>query len=120
MPIPTELANRIMSIVTRDTWLSLHTANPGPVGGSELSGNGYRRQRADMEDPSDGAVRNSSVVVFPMLPAASVTHVGVWDGEDDGRLLWVAQLTESRGFSNNDTFFFEAEALEFGLTVMDG
>lgn len=109
-----------MSIVSRETWLSLHTANPGPVGGNELSGNGYRRQKADMELPSDGTVRNRVVVVFPMLPTASVTHVGVWDGEADGRLLWVAQLDQARSLSNNDTFFFEAEALEFGLTVMDG
>ncbi len=48
-----------------------------------------------------------------------MTHVGVWDAENDGRLLWVAQFDQPRGFSNNDTFFFEAEALEFGIAVME-
>jgi len=120
VPIPAEQGTRMMASMTGAHWLSLHTTNPGPVGGDELVGNGYRRQKADMEAFAAGAVRNTGVVVFPMLPASSVTHVGVWDAEDDGRLLWVAQLAEPKSFAQNQTFFFEAEAVEFGLTVMGG
>ena len=40
------------------------------------------------------------------------------DGED-GSLLWIVPLGQPRGFGNNDTFFFEAQALAFGLAVMD-
>ena len=109
-----------MATMTGRLWLSLHMANPGPVGGDELSGNGYRRQGADMEAFTAGAVHNTGVVVFPMLPAASVSHVAVWDAESDGRLLWVAQLETPRSLGNGNNFFFEAEALEFGIAVMGG
>jgi len=119
MPIPTELANRIMSIITRDTWLSLHTANPGPTGGNELQGNAYRRQRAEMTTPAGGAVQNADVVVFPMLPASTVTHVGFWDAATDGNLVWVGQLHEARSFADRDNFFLEREAVVVGFFVMD-
>lgn len=74
--------------VAGDPYISLHTADPGAVGSGEVSGGAYARQQAPF-DPASGGVLNGGTIDFSGMPAATVTHVGVWDGAN---FLWGGPL----------------------------
>ena len=114
MPMTKEAASRALGGMMSGTSISLHSADPGDVGVNELSGGGYRRRLADLEETDEGW-SNSGVLAFPMLPAGIVTHVALWGS--DGDLLWTAELESPKQFNVHDTLVLEAGALEFGITV---
>lgn len=59
-------------------FLSLHTAFPGSIGGSEVSGGTYARQAAVIGAASGGSRSLSSAVALA-VPACTVAWVGLWD-----------------------------------------
>lgn len=72
---------------------SLHTADPGKTGTSEVVGGSYARQALSVGAPFQDAsnsdimtVANDATVVFTDMPGVTVTWVGVWDGS--GNFLW--------------------------------
>lgn len=68
------------AVTGRATTVSLHTANPGTTGGSEVSGGGYARQPISWGPPTGGSVVQAETVVFSGPEGATVTHIGLWDG----------------------------------------
>lgn len=85
-------------------YVSLHTADPGETGASELSGGSYARQSASFGAASGGAVANDAQVEFTDMPAATITHVGVWDAASAGNFLWGGALSASKTTNAGDTF----------------
>jgi hypothetical protein len=59
-------------------YLSLHTAFPGSIGSSEVSGGAYARQAAVIGAASGGSRSLSSAVALS-VPACTVAWVGLWD-----------------------------------------
>ncbi|WP_435107787.1 phage tail fiber protein [Nocardiopsis synnemataformans] len=59
---------------------SLHIADPGSTGASEVTGGGYARQPVAWQPPADGAIRATDAIVFdvPSLGSGEITHVGLW------------------------------------------
>lgn len=61
------------------TRVSLHTADPGVGGSSEVSGGSYARQTVTWSAASGGTLTNASSVEFDVPGGVTVTHVGLWN-----------------------------------------
>ena len=77
-------------------YTSLHTADPGLTGASEVSGNAYARVNVTAWDaPSNGATANTNNITYP-TPTPSdwgtITHKGIWDASTGGNFLIAANL----------------------------
>ena len=66
--------------ITGDPYISLHTGDPGSTGANEVAGGSYARQQTAFSAAASKAVTNTAAAVFNGMPAAIVTHVGVWSG----------------------------------------
>lgn len=66
------------------TWLSLHTADPGSTGASEVSGGtpAYARKQTTWGTPASGSMTGSKVSID--VPATTVVAVGVWTASSAG------------------------------------
>lgn len=60
--------------------ISLHTADPGTTGTSEVVGGSYARQSVTWGSAASGSKSNSADLVFQIPAGTTVTHVGGWDG----------------------------------------
>lgn len=90
------------SFSVADVYMSLHTADPGETGASEVTGGSYARQVTTFGAAASGAVANDSAESFTM-PAATVTHVGLWDDASAGNFLWGGAATASKTYGSGDT-----------------
>ncbi|MCX7689092.1 MAG: hypothetical protein N2045_14100 [Fimbriimonadales bacterium] len=93
--------------------ISLHTADPGTSGGSEVSGGGYSRQYATFSAASGGQTSNVAQVVWTNMPACTVTHCGVWR---QTTFLFGVPLTQARTVAAGDGFFFNAGSIVVQVT----
>lgn len=112
MSISNYLEEKILNKVLRNTnftvttvYVSLHTADPGETGTSEVSTGGYSRQSAAFDAASNpaGTSINSAVIDFASMPAVSVTHAGLWDAATTGNFLWGGPLDQVRNPTAGDT-----------------
>jgi hypothetical protein len=117
------LENEVLDHILRGTsgawtaptalYLSLHTSDPGEAYTSgEVSGGSYVRQVVMFSAAASGASALSptasgaypgSYVEFTGMPAATVTHLGIWDASTSGNLLCSGALTASRAVSAGDS-----------------
>lgn len=120
------LENALLNHVLRNTamsspttvYLALFTSDPGEAGGgTELSGDGYARQSVAFDAPSDGVADNTSDIEFPQATGdwGEVTHVGLFDAETAGNLLWYGALTASKTINTDDQFVVSAGDLDVSL-----
>jgi hypothetical protein len=112
MATSTTLANRVLESVLRGTaWtvvpgvrLSLHNADPGTTGASEISGGGYARQTPVYGAAAGGQSSLTAPVSFTNMPAGPVTHVGIWSSDASPVFLFSGILgTSPRIFVSDDT-----------------
>jgi len=88
-------------------WVSLHTSDPGEAYSSgEVSGGSYARQSVSFNAASGGSISASAAVEFTSMPAATVTHIALWDddGTPAGNMLWSGALSSSRTVASGDSF----------------
>ena len=85
-------------------YVSLHTADPGDTGASEVSGGSYARAAVSRADASwnapatsgsGKAITNAGAIAFPTATAdwGTVTHVGFWDAASAGTFIAGGALT---------------------------
>ena len=84
-------------------YISLHTADPGETGASEVTGGSYARQSGSFGAAAAGAVSNDAQISFASMPSGTITHVGVWDASTSGNFLWGGALTASKTVNSGDT-----------------
>jgi hypothetical protein len=97
-------------------YVSLHTADPGETGASEVTGGSYGRQGPEtFSAAAAGASDNDTQIDFTNMPAATVTHVGLWDASTAGNFLWGGSLTTSKSLNAGDTFRIAAGDLDVSL-----
>lgn len=87
-------------------YVSLHSSNPDvddPIL-SEISGNGYKRQRITMEVASDRARINSNAVKFTHLPPTLITHYALWDSEFGGQVFASGPLATAQRLIGGATY----------------
>ena len=107
---------------TRPTawYVALYTAAPSDAGGgTEVSGNGYSRQAVTFDEASSpaGTTSNTNTVSFTAAGGSwgTVTHIGIFDADTSGNLLWHGALTASKDVGDGDTLQFEIGNLD--LTI---
>ena len=120
MSISNYLEEKILNKVFRNTdftvatvYCSLHTGDPGETGASEVTGGSYARNAVAWDAAANpaGTIANTDVEDFPLMPAATLTHVGFWDALTTGNFLWGGAMTASKTTNAGDTFEFPAGSL---------
>jgi hypothetical protein len=120
------LENALLNAVLRNTpytspsqvYVALFTSDPTDAGtGTEVSGGGYARQPITFNAPSNGQVTNAADILFPIATASwgTVTHVGIYDAQTGGNLLFSGALTTSKTISANDQLKIAAGSLSISL-----
>lgn len=112
MALSTYLGNALLDHVLRNVaytsptnvYVSLHTADPGLTGANEVTGGSYARQACAFDAAASKATQNAAAESFTAMPAATVTHVGIWDASTDGNFLWGGALAASKTTNSGDTF----------------
>src|SRR4029077_6346465 len=106
----------VLAPLTTTAYVSLHTADPGDAGASEISGNAYARQ-GPVTFANAGAnptvASNSAIVTFPVATGAwgTISHFGVWDAVTAGDFRGSGAVATPKAVSNGDTARFLANAL---------
>lgn len=86
------------------SYVSLHTADPGTTGASEVSGGSYARQSIAWNAASSGDLRSSNAPVFNVPGSTTVTHFGLWTASSGGTFLTGGALSASQTYSTAGTF----------------
>ena len=78
------------------TWISLHTGDPGTTGATEATLGAYARVRVNQDgltapywnDAATSAMTNNGAVTFPEGGGdAVITHFGIWDANATGGFI---------------------------------
>lgn len=122
----TYLRGKVYDATTQNTsfaagatlYLSLHTADPGLVGSSELAGAGYARQACAWDDDGgDGTGTNTGTVTVPVPLSGgpfAITHVGLWDALSGGNFIDKGALGATVNAADGDSVRWTAGQLSFG------
>jgi len=117
-----------MPTFTGSVYVSLHTADPGTTGASEVNSGTHTwyarvavtRATGSWAAPStNGSARrtsNSGTVTFAApTTSVSVTHMGIWDATTTGNFLWGGALGTTRNLANGDS----APSFAIGAATID-
>jgi hypothetical protein len=99
--------------------ISLHTADPGETGASEVAGGSYARQAITWTAPVAGESENDADLEwanFPDITPDQVTHVGLWDDVAAGNFRGGGAFTSPLDPGAGDTVRVAAGALTMELT----
>jgi hypothetical protein len=85
---------------------SLHTADPGSDGSSEVSGGSpaYTRESISWASPSSGAVASNSNIVFDVPASTTITHLGYWSASSGGTFYGSRALDTNQTFATQGTY----------------
>ena len=100
---------------TASVYVSLHTADPGETGASEATGGSYARQQAAFNAASGGVSVNTAVVAFTGMPAATITHIALWDAVSAGNCLWSGSFSASQAVLVGNTVSIAAGTISVSL-----
>jgi hypothetical protein len=121
-------ANKILNKILKGTdftppatmYLSLHTATPGDTGANEVAkgSSDYVRKAITFGTVANKACDNSAAIEFTNMPAADITHIGLWDAATAGSFWWGGQLSGgvTKSVAAGDTFRVNANDLDVTLT----
>lgn len=119
MATSTYLKNKILDAIHRGVAfsvaslnLSLHTADPGATGASEVVGGSYARKSPTWSAASGGATETTSIATWLAMPACTVGWVGFWDASSGGNYLFSLPLAVARTLANGDKFELAAGDLD--------
>lgn len=107
------------SSATRPTawYVALFTDDPTDADtGTEITGGSYARTAVTFTVSGDTA-SNSGAVEFPAATAdwGTVTHIGVYDADTSGNLIFHSALTVAKAITNGDVFRIPIGDLDFTL-----
>lgn len=88
------------------THVSLHTADPGATGASEVTGGApaYARKAVSWGAASGGSASISAGVTFDVPASTTITYVGLWNAAAAGTFEGSAQLSASETFGAQGTY----------------
>lgn len=101
-------------------YVSLHSADPGETGASELTGNGYGRvavtnNATNWPAASGGVKSNGVAITFAAATGsdwAAATHFGIHDASTAGNPLYLGALTTPKTVQVGDTASFAIGELD--------
>ncbi|MDP5273556.1 phage tail fiber protein [Chengkuizengella axinellae] len=86
-------------------YLALFTSDPTDAGtGIEVSQNGYERKEITFDSPSNGSTTSNTDVLYDVAIEAwgTITHIGIFDANSGGNLLFHGALTATKTILEND------------------
>lgn len=106
----------ILSALLSARYISLHTADPGNTGASEVSGGSYARVGPVTfvnagNNPT--VASNNALVQFPVATGAwgTITHFGIWSAASGGTFYGSGALSVAKTIGVSDVGRFETGAL---------
>jgi len=81
--ISTTEANQALS-TTGWAYVSLHTADPGTTGASEVTGGTYARVAVSWNAASSGSVTQSGALSINLPASTTASYFGVWSASSSG------------------------------------
>jgi len=120
------LENALINATLRNTsytspstvYVALHTADPTDAGsGTEVSGGSYARTAVTFGAPSSGTCASNADCTFPQATGSwgTITHIGLWDANTTGNLLYHTPLNTSKTIDNGDLFKIASGSLTVTL-----
>jgi hypothetical protein len=103
------------AIANASTWLSLHSADPGTTGTSELTGGSpaYARKQGTFNAASAGDRTLAADLTFD-VPAATVAWVGCWSASTGGTFRGKHQVT-TEVFAAQGNYIVRATTTKFSV-----
>ena len=101
-------------------YVSLHSADPGKTGASELTGNGYARKAITFHTAASQHIKNNGAIEFgPATPAdwAEASYFGLWSAVSGGTFVAGAALDAPVTVLALGTASFADNALEISLSA---
>lgn len=91
---------------TAATHASMHTADPGLTGTSEVTGGSpaYARKALTWGAAATGSKATSAAPVFDIPGSTTVTHLGYWTALSGGTFLGSRALPNSETFAGQGTY----------------
>ncbi len=90
------------------THVSLHTADPGSTGTSEVSGSPYARELSNWAAASGGTAVNAGSIVFDVPGSTTITHLGYWSALSGGTFYGARELDASQTYATSGTYTIAA------------
>jgi hypothetical protein len=87
-------------------YLSLHTADPGTSGTSEVTGGSpaYARKSCTWAAAASGSMTTNAGVTFDIPAGTTITHYGVWSASSSGTFYGGGALSASDAFGGQGTY----------------
>jgi hypothetical protein len=106
----------VLTPLTTTAYVSLHTADPGNTGASEVSGGAYARQGPvafTNAGNNPTVASNSAILTYPAATASwgTIGYFGVWTALSGGTFQGSGALTTPKAVNSGDTARFAANAL---------
>jgi hypothetical protein len=93
----------VNGIATAGTYISLHTADPGTTGASEVTGGTYARVQTTWATASAGS-RAGSQVTLNVPASTTITHWGFWSALTSGTFIYGGTLAANETYGSAGTY----------------
>lgn len=86
------------------TYASLHTADPGTNGTSEVTGGAYTREAITWAAAANGTAASSAQLVFDVPAGTTITHLGYWSASTSGTFYGSRALDTPQTYATAGTY----------------
>ena len=94
----------VTGFTTVAVYASLHTADPGTGGTSEVTGGSYTREAISWGAASAGTAASSAPIVFDVPGSTTITHLGYWSAVSGGTFYGSRALDTSQTYATDGTY----------------
>ena len=119
MSLGTYIGNDALDYILNntETWVSLHTSNPGASGSlsTEVSGASYERLECVFSTPASKTSANDTKLIWDNMPTCTLTYAAAWDTEFGGHIIAYGLLSTPVSLTNGDQFVIPAG--EFAISI---
>lgn len=120
MPLATTGESTVLNALLAARFVSLHTADPGNTGASEVAGGAYARQSATFVNSGNNptVAANNAVIQYPTATAlwGSITHFGLWSAASGGSFIAWSPVTTPKTIDVDDIARWEVGMLQVSTT----
>lgn len=94
----------VTGIKNAATYISLHSADPGTTGTSEITGGAYTREAVVWGTVSNSSVTSNAPATLDVPAGTTITYWGLWSALNAGTFYYGGQLPAPETFGSNGTY----------------
>jgi hypothetical protein len=98
------------------SYISLHSADPGTTGASEISGGSYARVSVTWGSASAGSMANTNTLTINVPSSTTVAYFGLWSASSSGTYQCGGALSSSQTFNTAGTYSIAIGGLTIALS----